>query len=929
MKRRMKFTICGWLAPALAVVLIAAPAAAQINTATIEVVTNDQDGQPLPGVQVTVKSTETGLQRVAISGPTGVADFPALPPGPYTVGAILESFAPIEGVSVEVRIGQTARLEFSMQVQVSESITVTAEVPMVDVLKMDSSTNVTPEQIQNLPVPDRNFENLAFIAPTVQRERGGYRFIQNSPVVGAGGNASQTTILVDGADFTDPTAGLSRTRFSQDAVQEFRVIASRFDTEIGGSQGGALAVITKSGGNEIHGTAFGFLRDASLRETGELEAENEDYSRYQLGFTIGGPITQDTTHYFVSLEYVDIQDIALFRPSGGFADQGTNYDYPTEQLLGLVSLSHQFSPSSSGFLKGAYERFRQENFRVGGTGGSVPQADVSNGQQLNRDNWNIVLGHTKVIGDGNKLNEARFQFGGRKYAEPTNSDALEEWFSSGNTLRIGQNSVGHLIGDGTYAELRDTFHWQLGGAGSTHDLKLGGSWFYNDDFFDFPYFNGTLAYLGDDRSFPILYIYAQGSGEATKNTDIFGLFAQDDWRVKPNVTLSLGVRYDYDTDANNPDFTHSLVGSRSADSDNIQPRIGFSWDIGNDGKSVLRGGAGIFTGRYLLVPSFAELQQNGETGRIARQNISGWLLCLSLGIPLEVCPFPPLNPLDPANSGVALPVDATLLEDSLEAPESWQASVGFTQRIGGTGLYVDFEALYSEGDKEIFVRDTNWNGNADPTRPNSSWNQINMYTNDGHSEYFAGIISLNGTFGRGHMLTSSVTFTDKNNLSDDFSPVFPGGYPSDPADPEGEWGRSRGQEDVRVVISGVFLLPANFTLGATWQYGSGQPWNPLLGYDANGDGKVSDRAPGVERNSEDGPDFNSFSLRLTYSVPLGGSGNLDLIAEAFNLFNTVNYDVVSVNNAQFLQPGVANPNYGQYRATLPPREIQLGLRFRF
>ena len=191
------------------------------------------------------------------------------------------------------------------------------------------------------------------------------------------------------------------------------------------------------------------------------------------------------------------------------------------------------------------------------------------------------------------------------------------------------------------------------------------------------------------------------------------------------------------------------------------------------------------------------------------------------------------------------------------------------------------------------------------------------------------IASLNGTFGRGHMLTSSVTWMDKKNLSDDFSPVFPGGYPSDPADPEGEWGRSRGQEDYRIVLSGVFLLPANFTLGATWQYGSGQPWSPLLGYDANGDGKISDRAPGVERNSEDGPSFNSFSLRVTWSLPLGGAGDLDFIAEAFNLFNTVNYDVVTINNAQFLQPEVPNPNFGAYRSTLSPREIQLGLRYRF
>jgi outer membrane receptor protein involved in Fe transport len=915
MLRWNRLTTGRWL-PLVAALALAIPAAAQVNTGTIEVVTTDQQGAALPGVTVLVRNADTGLQRIGIADASGISIFLALPPGPYVVGADLEGFASIVDQPLVLRIGQTARIEFTMQVQVSETITVTAEVPLVDVLKIDSSTNIVPEQIANLPVPDRNFENLAFIAPTVQRERGPFRFIQNSPVVGAGGNASHTSILVDGADFTDTTAGLSRARFSQDAIQEFRVIAGRFDTEVGGSQGGALSVITRSGTNELHGSAFGFFRDASLRETGALEEQNDDFERQQLGFTIGGPIAQDKTHYFLSLEYIDVTDIAPFRPGGAFADLATNFGFPTEQTLGLVSFNHQFSASSSGFLKGVYERFRQENFRVGGTGGSAVQADESNGQQLNRDNWNIVLGHTKVFGDGNKLNEARLQFGVREYEEPTNSDVPEEWFSLGNTLRTGMNSFGHIAGKGDYWEIRDTFHLHTSGAKSSHDWKFGGAWFRTDDRFDFPYFAGTMFYLTDDRSIPLLYIYATGSGDKSKDTDLLSVFAQDAWRAAPNVTLSFGLRYDYDTDGNSPDFEHSLVGDRSVDDDNFQPRIGFSWDINNDGKSVLRGGAGVFVGRTLLIPAFAELQQNGETGRIVRQNLS-------------FPPFFPLDPADPENTGFPLPVDSTLIEDSLEAPESWQASLGFTKRLANTGLYLDLEGLYAEGDDEIFVRDTNWNGNDNPTRPNPDWNQINMYTNDGHSEYWAGIVSLNGTFGRGHMLTSSVTFMDKKNLSDDFSPVFPDGYPNDPADPEGEWGRGRGQEDLRVVMAGVFNLPGNFTLGATWQYGDGQPWNRILGYDANGDGKNSDRAPGVPRNGEDGPSFSSLSLRLSWSIPLGGTSELDLIAEAFNLTDETNFDVTSVENNEFLVPGLPNPAFGEYTKTLPPREFQLGVRYRF
>src|SRR5213075_2832601 len=140
--------------------------------------------------------------------------------------------------------------------------------------------------------------------PGVQRERGGFRFINGGPVVGAGGNASQTTIFVNGVDLTDQVNGLARARFSQDAVREFRVITNRFDTEIGGSAGGALSIVTKSGTNDIKGSAFGFFRDKSLRKKGALDLQKNDYSRQQYGGSLGGPVVKDRTHYFASFEQV-------------------------------------------------------------------------------------------------------------------------------------------------------------------------------------------------------------------------------------------------------------------------------------------------------------------------------------------------------------------------------------------------------------------------------------------------------------------------------------------------------------------------------------------------------------------------------------------------------------------------------------------------
>ena len=191
---------------------------------------------------VKLTNTATGLERTLPTDAAGLARFAALPPGTYAVRLELDGFAPVAEENLALRVGQTLRVNAVMQQAKTktEAVTVTGEVPLVDVVKTDSSTNIVPEQIQSLPVPDRDFEKLAFIAPGVERERGGYRFISGDPVIGAGGNASQSTIMVDGVDFTDPALGLARVRFSQDAIREFRVITNRFDTEIGGSAGGAL-----------------------------------------------------------------------------------------------------------------------------------------------------------------------------------------------------------------------------------------------------------------------------------------------------------------------------------------------------------------------------------------------------------------------------------------------------------------------------------------------------------------------------------------------------------------------------------------------------------------------------------------------------------------------------------------------------------------
>ncbi|HYO17008.1 MAG TPA: TonB-dependent receptor, partial [Thermoanaerobaculia bacterium] len=869
---------------ALALALLAlggSPVLAQVSTASVDVTVTGTDGEPLPGVTVTLENVETGLTRVDVTGETGTVTVPALPPGTYRGTFELEGFSPVEQEQIVLRVGQNVQVRATLSAAVEETITVSSTaVPLVDVYKTDSSTNIVPEQIESLPVPDRDFQRLAFIAPGVQRERGGFRFIAGGPVVGGGGNASQSTILVNGVDYTDAALGLSRVRFSQDAIGEFRVINSRYDTEIGGTAGGALSIVTRGGTNNLGGSAFAFYRADDLREPGALETGERDYSRDQFGFTVGGPIREDRTHYFVSFEQINEDNVVLFRPAGAFAFRADDVEHPFDQTLGFLKIDQILGEGKTLSGNFVYEEYREENFRVGGV--LAPEA----GQELQRDNWNIGAEHLAVL-SGGKLNELRVQGGRRKFFEPTNSNAVSEWFSSGNTLQTGSNILGDLLGEGEQYEVRDTFHLSHEGGRGSHDIKMGASILYHEERSIIDTFQeGLFIYVTDTRALPLAYSYGEGSSDVTYDTTRYAAFVQDEWKPRPNLAVNLGLRYDLDDGGNNPGFTHPLVPEpRKKDTNDVQPRFAFSYDPANNGRNVFRGGVGLFNGRYLLVPAGIERQQNGFSGRVSRTRVNGALLGLN------VPPFV-LDPNNPTTTGILLNPDISLLAPELDTPESIQASVGWTRNLWGS-FFADVEAVYSEGDNEIIIRDVNFGGNANPVRPNRAFNQINMYTNEGRSEYRALILRLNGNLRRGDLITASVTVADKKNIADDFSPQFPFGYPNDPSDIDAEWGRSQADERYRFVLTGIFRLPWQMTLAPIYEYGSGQPWNHRLGYDFNGDGKNSDRPAGVERNDEDGPRFSQLSLRLTKGFTLFGDNRLDVIAEAFNVLDTTNYDVNS------------------------------------
>src|SRR4029079_13213231 len=221
-----------------------------------------------------------------------------------------------------------------------------------------------------------------------------------------------------------------------------------------------------------------------------------------------------------------------------------------------------------------------------------------------------------------------------------------------------------------------------------------------------------------------------------------------------------------------------------------------------------------------------ERMQNGFTGLIIQQRLSG----VAVGLPALA-----IDAASPATTGIALARDANRSADTFVNPSARQASAGYTVKLGSVALFADFDGIYVKGEDEIIIRDLNWKGNAaGGGRPNAAFNQINAYTNEGRSDYKAFVASVNGTMKGGHILTASFTVASKKNINDDFSPALTD-YPSDPANIDAEWSRSRADERLRFVSVALLRLPARFTIAPILEYGSGQPWNERLGYDFNGD----------------------------------------------------------------------------------------------
>ena len=295
---------------ACALVAPVAPAFAQSATATIEGTIVDQSGALLPGVTVTITEVDTGTQRVAMTDASGVFSAPLLPVGVYSLTAELAGFQTQKQPEIKVTIGQTITLRIEMGVNaVAESITVSGVTPIIETSRSKVSATVDEIAVQRLPVNGRNFIDFALLTPGVTRDT------RSGDISFAGQRGTLNSLVVDGADSNNTFFGQASGRtgsgrapyqFSQDAVKEFQVNSNSFSAEYGRAGGAVINVVTKSGTNELHGSAFEFYRDKALNANNAInELNNRPKSPYhynQFGGTVGGPIRRNRDFYFANYD---------------------------------------------------------------------------------------------------------------------------------------------------------------------------------------------------------------------------------------------------------------------------------------------------------------------------------------------------------------------------------------------------------------------------------------------------------------------------------------------------------------------------------------------------------------------------------------------------------------------------------------------------
>jgi hypothetical protein len=984
---------------ALLVAIVPFSAFGQSSNGSISGSVSDASGAALPGVTVTAVSTETGVARPTTSSAAGRYEIPLLRPGTYSVSSELTGFQPTKHDRIVVNVGSVSTVNFALKQGVSESMTVTAAAPLVDTTRSEVSSVVNEKAIQNLPTNGRNFIDFVLTTPGVVRD------VRLGDISFAGQRGTLNSLVIDGVNNDNTFFGqaLGRTgsgrapyQFSQDAVKEFQVNSNAYSAEYGRAGGAVINVVTKSGTNEFHGTAFDFLRDRRYNANDFINTIQTPprvkgpYHFDQYGFSLGGPIVPEKHFFFAnydgqrnSIDNPVLLGIAASAvPSDAASQAGyskivalsNTYQKTQNQDVFLLKTDHELLANNHLSIRYNRQKFTGGNFEngnssnaLGHTGDSLVQTDTFSGTD-------------STVITNSLFNELRGQYA--KDSEPGKANSADPEAqvnqSSVRILNIGRNTFSPRETTIKRNQIADTLtdvigsHSLKGGFDVNRDKILN---YFPGNFFG-SYSFSSLANFQNGVAASYLQAFAgPGTTGPITHPDMteYAAFLQDEWQVRPTLTVNAGLRYDFQKIAQpsvkNPDAQLIAAGIDTSvvpeDHNNIGPRVGFAWTPDAANHTVIRGGYGIFYGRTPAIMTGTAHSNNGIN--VQTLSFTGAL------IPV----YPAIYSAIP--TGVTLPKPTIIVFDpNFQNPKVQQGSLG-VERALTNDIAVSVTYQYVKGSDLPRSIDINLStpttvtvpvfsaasatqiGTASFTRytgrPFTNFARIIEFQSSASSQYNGLTFDIQKRFSDNWQMRLAYTHSKVKDDRPDATAVVPGTddpkFAQDPLNLHGDW--AVGDNDVpnRVVLSGVWNLDSytqhsggfakaifsgwSISGIAAWQ--SGQPYTAFTSVDLNNDGNArNDRAPGFARNTFRLPSQFSVDPRLTKEIGLFSGARVQLIAEAFNLFNRSNVSVVrNTYEAVTVTGGIpskltvqdATSPFGQPTTSAGPRIMQFAAKVTF
>ncbi len=646
-------------------------------SSTIRGTVTDPSGAVLVGAQVTVTNNSTGAARTVTTGTDGGFVVEPLQVGVYTVKVTMQGFATATASKVETLVGATATQNFQLKTGTeTQTVEVTSEAPIIDAQKTDVSENITPTQVQELPMIGRDVANLAYLAPGV-KAADSYDPTKNRMAIlsvnGQGGR--NVNVTVNGVDNKDNTVGGPVMQLPLEGVEEFNISTQRFSAANGRSEGAAINMITKSGTNQYHGSFFSFFRDQALQQDQTLADGSKihpPYSRQQFGGSIGGALKKDHVFTFFAYERQrESQSISEDPTSLAELQAATSIGAVPAAVIPTPFYENRYSGrldvklNDSNTIYGSYN-FQANNSLNDQSGG---QFDLTAGNftvnhmALGNVTWNSVLSKTLV----NQLTFG-YQYWNNLIAAHTSSPDITfpDGTAFGTNTNVPQQSYQKKW------QFKDDIIKTVG----NHSFKAGVDYIWNPSLGGFFEYNTPIEYDFGATPQCILGITTTGKcgpayypqGFATPGaligmsaslgdprTDVpggvkqLGLYFQDDWKATRRLTLNIGIRWDKDYNmvggaavqnsrtyqelvaaaAFDPTIASYVKRQPQDDNKDFSPRVGFAYDLTGAGKFIVRGGYGLYYGDvFQNIPIFMEQQHNATVFQTV----------LSLSAPGDVVP---------------------------------------------------------------------------------------------------------------------------------------------------------------------------------------------------------------------------------------------------------------------------------------------------